>query len=227
VDSLILKGREEGRMRKKIIIVFCVVALSLFFVNPGFAEKPDKDFGIGARISFTSPDDDTVQGIKFDPDESIFFEGMVQYLVNNWFSTELSIGYTKTDVDAVALGIPLDFGELEQIPILLTGRLHYWFPNSRTTLYGGAGVGLYINDFELSGLFKSAIPGADVDADNSFGFHLNAGVEFFVTDNIALDLDLKYIWNKADFDFRDPTGSETEEIDLNAFVVGVSFKYFF
>jgi outer membrane protein len=218
---------EERTMRKKIIIVFCMVALLLFFVNVSFAEGPAKKWGIGGRISFISPEDDTIEGIKFDPDEGVFVEGMLQYLANNWFSMELSVGYAKVDVDAEAFGLSLDFGELEQIPILLTGRLHYWFANSMATIYGGGGVGYYIRDFKLSGLVTSAVPGAAVDVDDSFGFHINAGIEFFFTENMALDLDLKYIWSEADFDFRDSTGVVTGEGDLNAFVAGLSLKYFF
>jgi outer membrane protein len=214
-------------MRKKIIIAICVVALSFFFVNVSFAQGPDKKWGIGARISFLAPEDDTVEGIKFDPDTTALFEGIAQYLVNEWFSLELGVGYSKTDVDAEAFGLSLDFGEFEQIPIRLTGRFHYWFANSRATLYGGGGVGYYINDFELSSLVISAVPSASADVDDSFGFHVNAGVEFFFTDNMALDLDLKYVWSEADFDFRDSSGVDTVEMDLNGFVVGISLKYLF
>jgi outer membrane protein W len=214
-------------MRKNIIIVFCVATLLLFFVNVSFAQGPDKKWGIGARLSLLSGEDDTVQGVKFEPDNTALFEGIVQYLANNLFSMELSVGYSKMDVKAEESGLSIDFGELKQTPIRLTGRLHYWFADSKATLYGGGGIGYYINDFKLSGLVLSAIPSASADADNSFGFHLNGGIEFFITDNFALDLDLKYVWTKADFEFRDSSGAETVEIDLNGFVAGISLKYCF
>jgi outer membrane protein W len=199
-------------MRKNIIIVFCVATLLLFFVNVSFAQGPDKKWGIGARLSLLSGEDDTVQGVKFEPDNTALFEGIVQYLANNLFSMELSVGYSKMDVKAEESGLSIDFGELKQTPIRLTGRLHYWFADSKATLYGGGGIGYYINDFKLSGLVLSAIPSASADADNSFG---------------ALDLDLKYVWTKADFEFRDSSGAETVEIDLNGFVAGISLKYCF
>ena len=56
---------------------------------------------------------------------------------------------------------------------------------------------------------------------------VNAGFEFFITDSIALDLDVKYIWDDADFDFTDSMGTEIVKIDLNGFGTGISYKYFF
>lgn len=52
-------------------------------------------------------------------------------------------------------------------------------------------------------------------------FLVNAGFEFFITDNFALDLHVKYIWNHASFEFKDSTGVTTASIDLNGFVAGV------
>jgi outer membrane protein len=74
---------------------------------------------------------------------------------------------------------------------------------------------------------RKELPSHEKDQDDSFGFHLNAGLEFVITDNFALDLDLKYVWSEADFDLRDSTGVDTGEIDLNGFVVGISLKYCF
>ncbi len=69
---------------------------------------------------------------------------------------------------------------------------------------------------------------ANMDADNSFGFHLNGGVEIYPADNVAMELDLKYIWNSSDFD--ETAGGKTmrtTDVDLNAYVFGVGVKYLF
>ena len=220
-------------MRKNIIIVFCVATLLLFSVNVSFAQGPDKKWGIGARISYYAPDDTTIEGLKFDPDETALFEGNLTWLPINWLSLEFTVGYAKTDINVEALGVSLEFGELDQIPILLTGRLHWWSSDSKFTLYGGGGIGYYINDFEVSGIFATGIPsqgipGLSGDADDSFGFHLAAGLEWFFAESWAFNLDLKYVWNEADFTLT-PTGSapEKDEIDLDAFVVGIGIKYYF
>ena len=214
-------------MSKKITIVFCLVTLLLFFVNVSFAQGPDKKWGIGARISYIAPDDTTLDGAKLDPDESAFFEGNLTWLATPWLSLEFTAGYTKTDTNAEALGVSFEFGELEQIPLLLTGRFHWWNSGSTLTLYGGGGIGYYLNDFEFSSIVISTFPGSTVDADDSFGFHLAAGLEWFFADSWAVNIDLKYIWNEADFTSTVPgIGTGSDEIDLDAFVVGLGIKYY-
>jgi len=215
-------------MRKKIIIGLCAAGLLLLFVNVSFAQGPDKKWGVGARLSYYTPDDTTIEGVKFDPDETILFEGNLTWLPINWLSLEFTVGYGKTDIDAEVMGLSVEFGEIEQIPLLLTGRLHWWSSDSKFTLYGGGGIGYYINDFSLSSIFLTVEPGLSVDADDSFGFHLAAGLEYFIADNWAFNLDLKYIWNEADFDTSVsgvPAG--TDEIDLDAFLFGIGIKYYF
>ena len=162
-------------MRKNVIIVLGLVTLLLFFVNVSLAQGPDKKWGIGGRISYYAPTDSTIEGIKFDPDESALFEGNLTWVFTQWFSLEFMAGYAKTDVNAEAFGLAVEFGEVKQIPLLLTGRLHWWSSDSKLTLYGGGGIGYYINDFSLASIFLSVEPGLSVDADDSFGFHPATG----------------------------------------------------
>lgn len=216
-------------MSKKIVIVFCSVTLFFLSSNFCFAQPPDNNWGIGARISYYVPDDSTIDTTKFDPDDGILFEGNLTWFPINWLSLEFTGGYTETDVNLEEPGFYSgDFGELEQIPLLLTGRLHWWSSDSSFTIYGGGGIGYYLNDISVSSTFLAVNPGFTIDADDSFGFHIAAGLEWFFTANWALNLDLKYIWNEADFDRRSPSDPPaTEEIDLDAFVVGIGIKYYF
>jgi len=67
-----------------------------------------------------------------------------------------------------------------------------------------------------------------IDADDSFGFHINGGFEYFLNDNVALGFDLKYIWNDSDFTAFEPGfPTETVNIDLDGFSAGIGIKYFF
>ena len=169
-----------------------------------------------------------IESINFDPDSTALFEGNLTYFFNKMFSLDLGVGYTKPDVNAEALGLSVEFGELKQIPITLTGRIYYWYPDSTTNLYFGVGVGYYLNDFDLSSAYTSVMPGYTLDADDSFGFHLNTGLEYFINDKVALGIDLKYIWNDADFTAFEPGfAAETTNIDLEGFSVGLGIKYFF
>jgi outer membrane protein len=192
------------------------------------AQMVENRWGIGARISYYDLSDTSIEGINFAPDSTALLEGNLTYFFNKMFSLDFSVGYTKPDVNAEAFGLSVGFGELEQIPITLTGRMYYWFSDSNTNLYFGGGVGYYLNDFELSSAFASVMPGFRLDADDSFGFHVNGGFEYFINDNVALDLDLKYIWNDSDFTaFQPGFPAETVNLDLDGFSAGIGIKYFF
>jgi outer membrane protein W len=90
-------------------------------------------------------------------------------------------------------------------------------------------VGYYFNDFDSERVTAEDIynrAGAEIEVDDSVGFHVSAGIEIFVADNTAVNLDFKYVWNEIDLDVNLSDFAD-EEVDLNAFVAGVGFKYYF
>jgi len=188
-------------------------------------------FSLGARVSYLnySDDDYTVFGIKVDtePDDAVMFDVNFSYFFTNYFSAELSAGYVETDVDLTGAGSSGMAGELQQIPILLTGRFNIPIHN-KIVPYLGGGVGYFINDFNQNDSVIELIygAGAEVDVDNSWGYLINGGVDFLFMTNLALNFDVKYIWNKIEADV-DRLGFEKEEFDANMLVIGGGMKYYF
>ncbi|MBW2644403.1 MAG: outer membrane beta-barrel protein [Deltaproteobacteria bacterium] len=110
-------------MKKKFVaLFFVVVALMLVVSQVSFAQDMKGRLGIGARVSYVdfSDDDYTVYGVKVDvePDEDVMYEGNLTYFIQDYLSLELSVGYTETDVDFDALGMEVDAGDFETIPML-------------------------------------------------------------------------------------------------------------
>jgi len=214
-------------MKRKVVVALYVAVLLLVFGQTGFAQEAGK-FGIGARVSYLNYSGDDLneldeagQRIDVDFDEGTMYGLNITYFFNKYFSTELSIDHIETDLDIsgtwYGAAKTQNVGEITQIPVLLTGRLHIPINNSISP-YVGAGVGYYFNDYDPKDAADKAT------ADDSFGFHANAGVEFFLAENYAVNLDLKYVWN--DVDFQDPDDT-TQEISMDAFVAGIGFKYYF
>lgn len=209
-------------MRKQIVMVFCVTSMLLFCGNASLAQDNEGRFGVGARAAFVdySNDDRTFSGVgevELEPDDAVMYEVNLTYFPHEYFSLELGVDYVETDVDVNGVGISGDGGEMEQVPVLLTGRFHF-STNPKVTPYLGVGIGYYFNDFD------SNRDSPDVEVDDSIGFHVNGGIEVFVADDAAINLDIKYIWNEIDVDLP---GSSDEEFYLNQFVTGIGFKYYF
>ena len=105
---------------------------------------------MGARVSYTNYSYDyTLYGVEVDvkPDDNLMCEGNLTYFIRDCFSLELSVGYVETDVDLSALGLSLDAGELENTPVILSGRLHF-YTNPKMNQYISFGVGYFFNDFD-------------------------------------------------------------------------------
>jgi outer membrane protein W len=213
---------------KAIVAVFCGVILSLFLVGDSNAEDIAKKFGIGARLAYYDISDEQVRDLSLEWTESLLYEGMVTYSFTNSLSLELIGGFTETDLARRRSGVFIaEFGELKQIPVLLNARYVFW-PTSEIGIYIGGGVGYYFNDFGLTDIAKRDFPGLAVEMDDSFGYQVIGGVEFFLNDNVCINWDARYAWNKADYVERS-SGSPGEqfEVDLNAFSFGLGIKYYF
>jgi outer membrane protein len=180
-------------------------------------------FGIGVRVGYGdySDDDQTFSGgkVELESDGAFMYGVNLTYFLHEYFSLELGVDYSETDVYLnYSSGMSGKAGELEQIPVLLTGRMHF-STNHKVTPYLGVGIGYYFNDFDND----SGSP--NIDIDDSFGFHVNGGLEVFITDDAAINLDMKYVWEEVDVDNNFP-GSD-EEFKRNQFVAGVGLKYYF
>ena len=216
-------------MKNKIAPSLLVIAVFfLVFAQVGFAQDMEGKFGIGARIGYLNyaGDDYGVSGSRFDVDfdEAAIYGGNLVYYIHRYFSLELSADYVKTDTEIKGAGLsPTNLGELKQVPIILNGRFHF-STNQKISPYLSGGIGYYLNDFDLAG----APAGYELDPDNSIGFNLGGGIQFLLNEHFAIDLDLKYIWNKTDFDAKAP-GVPTEEVsvDLDTFYAGVGLKFYF
>ena len=226
-------------MKNNFYVSFLVVTtFVLIFSQTGFAQDMKGKFGLGARLSYVNfeGDDYNYLGYEIDADfdNALMYGGNVTYFVHRYFSFELSADYVEPDVD-LKIRIPgeltrivVGVGDFEQHPILLTARTHF-STNPKVNPYVGVGIGYYLNDFDSSDFVNSVMPpGGKIDVDNSIGFHINTGVEIFLDEHFAFNLEMKYLWNKTDLKFKAP-GYWTEEvsIDLNTFVTGVGFKYYF
>jgi outer membrane protein len=235
---------------KKMVIVFSVVfalvfvsgimCLSMARAGEAGAEAEDGPrFGVGARVGFAMFSGGDYVDVRsdrwdYDIDEQFIYGINTTFVLSKYFSYELAVEYLPdTDMPTTLNGAALvsDMGELSSLPITFTVRFH--IPTgTMVSPYIGGGVGYYFNDFDLDPLYIATYlnPGDSFEVEDSFGFHANAGTEiFFGQDrNFAMNVDVKYIWNQADLNkYFVAAPPESYDIDLDALVVGLGFKYYF
>ncbi|MBW1701755.1 MAG: OmpW family protein [Deltaproteobacteria bacterium] len=216
---------------KRILVSFVVISLTLF--SSMVLASDSSRFGIGIRGGFVFSGDDSITDatdgtmIDIDFDSSFMFGINTTYVMNDVLSMELSADYVlDRDMEFTMPGQSMKGGEVSTIPLLWTLRIH--IPtNSGFKPYIGGGVGWYFNGFDQDPVWTASNPGVNLDLDDGFAWHANAGVELFFTENVALNLDAKYIWSTADLKVIAPGSYQMYEIDLDGFVVGMGLKFYF
>jgi outer membrane protein W len=128
--------------------------------------------------------------------------GFTNYFSKN-FSYEFGVGYFKTD-DTFTSIIPI-IGQVSEndkstvLPIFLTLKGHITF--KIVEFYGGVGVGWYFAMIDID--INTPIGSLSFsDADNVFGLHFLAGINFNITEKWFLGIEAKK-FTTGDFNFFD------------------------
>lgn len=201
------------------------VALS---AAPALAEKGD--VLVRVRAINVMPNEDSSSILPAFPGEDVS--------VNNSFMPEIDITYMATDHIGFELiaattkhhasgktGTTGTLGRLAStwvLPPTLTAQYHF-APEAKVRPYVGAGINytIFYNE-EASNSLTGAVGPTTVSMSDSFGWAAQAGVDVELSERVFLNFDVKYI----DIDTTatlntTAAGTQTVDINLNPFVVGV------
>ncbi len=145
-----------------------------------------------------SPESDDLE----DFDTGFNVEIALGHYFHRNFALELGVGYFETEASFSGfdpiLGVWSEKDEITAIPLTLTAKGVY--PTQYVDLFGGVGIGLYFVHGEAD-LSSSAFGSLSFDDDDTvFGFHLGAGANFNITENIFFGIEGKYLWAEAEFE---------------------------
>jgi len=211
-----------------------VLVLLAVFADVCAAAAPR--FAIGARVGQNFYRDGSMDvdwsghgrlgKIDYSNKNSWIFGAMGTFQVNEYVSFEVALDrITSSQADFKSGATSLKSGDFTQTPLTFTARVHY--PVGIFSPYLGAGFGYYWRSYDKDNAFWNT--STAVSMDNSWGYHVDGGTDIFLTDkkDFALNVDLKYVWTKADIKATSGSTSLTGTMDLNSFVTTVGLKYFF
>jgi OOP family OmpA-OmpF porin len=186
-------------MRKKMGMYVWILAavICIGFVGNSAAEIRPGAFTVSPMVG----------GYKFDDDKSLLDYGWsyslgLGYNINRVFSTELGLSLIHTDADTAWGGS----NDVYAYQARLDGLCHL-MPEKRFDPYLALGVGgLFYDDDNLSGVGK--------ELDDIFQMNFGMGLNYFITDNVALRADARYLY-----------GFEEESDQEFLFTFGMAFQF--
>jgi outer membrane protein len=178
----------------------------------------------GRALGVLPDESSTISAIggRADAENTIVPELDLTYFATDSIAVELIAAVTKHDVEAhgTMLGtVPL--GSAWLLPPTLTVQYHV--PGAGgVSPYLGAGVN-YTHFFDADPPAAGAV--RSISYDDSFGPALQAGVDVWVNDRWAINLDVKKVWLNTDVSING--GAIEADVDLDPWLVGVGVAYRF
>ena len=201
---------------KMLIGVIAIFIVSLYVTSVN--AEMQKENGIGFSLSYAIPKDLDI-GVGFGVN-------FTRYLSPN-LSLEFAAENHKFDDEERGI----TFGEVNVTPILGTVQFR---SSDAINSYVGIGIGYYLLSFDESSTASDLClilfaEDCTYNIDNTFGFHISAGFDSPLNEDLSLNVDLRYAVGSADATFELPLSgiSKTDEVDINYYKFGVGLKYWF
>lgn len=209
------------------LTAFAVGGASLpALAEDGFTGKSAGDFLVRARAILVAPDESaTITTIGGDTaiDNTVVPEVDFSYFLTDHVAFELIAAVTPHNVKAIGTAIgDVDLGDVWLLPPTITMQYHF-MPKERFSPYVGAGL-------NFTAFFNSDHPAGTVtgiDYDPSFGFAAQAGFDYFVDDNLFINVDVKKVFINTDVTIDTVLGRVNADVDIDPWIVGVGVGYKF
>jgi outer membrane protein W len=201
-------------MIKNFVVTLAILGLVLSSAFAQNGAEKSHFLAVGARVHYASAED--AFGGDVSVDEEFGYGAMAKLSVFKplWlrFGIDVFNFEGRATAQEIVDGMPISAtasAKLQTIPLTATLLLDLGSLTSSIRPYVGAGIGYYINDFHDVGASASVfgvefpverLLNFDFNADDALGWHVCAGVDWFLSSNIAINLEASYRWAEYNWD---------------------------
>jgi len=208
---------------------FAVLAVLAFPLSLA-AQTPANELGV--FVSASSFDDTTLPDDELDVDVELEFDEQIGYGVSyNRFwtpqlSTEFAVQRLGGDIDVSIIDGPttitVDAGEIDLTAYSGTVQWHFG-ATGRFDPYVGGGVAYVTGDVDLIADPEDPESVDNVELENETTWLANAGINYRLTNSIAIGADAKYIA----YEPKGKGDADDERVDVNPLVISAGVKFRF
>jgi opacity protein-like surface antigen len=211
---------DKLRVLFSALIIFMVAFTTLAQAEVG------EGWGVGLRAGgsvFTQDVADDTQG-----DIGPVVSGNILYRFSQIASAGLNVEWENHGFDTSGA----DLGDINTISLMPFAEFHLPLTNSLSP-YGFLGVGVNINSVSESDVFQNACistfgSSCDFETDTTIAFKVGAGVDFFITEALALNAEIGWKMNEGDVDIKAAgTTVASDDFQGSVFQFLLGLRYFF
>ena len=201
-----------------VVVVVVAVVLALLSVGEALAQE-DSPWLVRVRVLSVMPDDDstaiTTIGGNAKVDDNVTIDLDISYFFTANLALELILGVSQHDVEAVNTSVgTVDLGDVTLLPPTLTLQYHI-MPEATCRPYVGLGI-------NATHFFDEDAGGADgISYDDNLGIALQAGLDYGVTEDWALNVDVKKVYLDTDVDVQALGTTVSTTVDIDPWIIGI------
>ncbi len=203
-------------MSKFTKLILSIAALTVIALPAQAYEKGDWLVRVGAGMVDPKSDNSPIASV--DSGTSLIVNGTYFFTPNIGFEVLAAWPFSH-DIELVADGTKV--GETKHLPPTFSLQYHF---TTNTNFRPYAGVGLNYTTFfdeETTG----ALAGTSLSLDDSFGLAAQVGADFDVSDNLFLNVDIRWINIETEADIPEVPLSFDVEIDPMVYSIAVGWKF--
>jgi outer membrane protein len=210
---------------------FAISVIAAFAAATGDAVAEEGDVLVRLRGIYVAPQDDSGPVLPAVPtgsvtvDDAIVPELDFTYFFSSNIAAELILATSPHDVAGAGALSPLgEVADSMVLPPTLTLQYHF-LPGERVRPYVGAGVNWTIfYDEDAKASLETALGGPTrVSMDDSFGWAVQAGVDFDLTERLFFNVDVKYVDIDTTATLTTGAAVNTVDVSIDPIIVGAGF----
>jgi len=190
---------------KKLIVLACLASTVAITSGTAMADSIKGRLGVTGKIGVLIPADND-SGFRNNKTDAGFVGGAgLIYGIDDHFAAEALVTHT---------GFDSDDGDFDTTDFSLGGQYRFALANQQLVPFVGGGVDLLVNDYQYG------------DVDTTVGAHANAGIDLFLTRQLALTAEARLLV-APDADITNRDGSRRGDFDPSSVSSTVGLRYFF
>jgi outer membrane protein len=213
----------------KTLVSITAIAAA-FLVSSSAMALEQGDWLVRGRIINISPNVTTNDEI--DIDSAVTLDIDFTYMFNSNFGMEILLAIPATH-DVKGTESIASLGKIAEVTVLPPALIaqYYFMPQNNIRPYVGAGINYtFIYDESTTSSLTNGlgVGSTGLDVDDTFGYLVQAGVDFDIDKNWFVNIDAKYFWIDTEATVQvDGADAGTIKFDLDPLVLGVGAGYRF